>query len=170
MAVSVSFPQAGLKVSTLLQKKKTHGPIANPAQCEQQNPACVCVCLSVSLCVCVSVCMSVCLCVSVCCMYVCVFVSVCLSLCVSLYPHKHCSENLTDTLVTPASKLGIYICVCLRCVFYLCFCLPASLTVISVKAVSGMITLSVTGKMQLTYAIFYIMLVIMIASCVFQVK
>ncbi|OBS57496.1 hypothetical protein A6R68_11378 [Neotoma lepida] len=33
-----------------------------------------------------------------------------------------------------------------------------------------MITLSVTGKMQLTYAIFYIMLVIMIASCVFQVK
>ncbi|KAK7812644.1 hypothetical protein U0070_016114 [Myodes glareolus] len=48
--------------------------------------------------------------------------------------------------------------------------LLASLTVISVKAVSGMITLSVTGKMQLTYAIFYIMLVIMIASCVFQVK
>lgn len=41
---------------------------------------------------------------------------------------------------------------------------------ISVKAVSGMITLSVTGKMQLTYAIFYVMLVIMIASCVFQVK
>ncbi|XP_031214085.1 NIPA-like protein 2 [Mastomys coucha] len=48
--------------------------------------------------------------------------------------------------------------------------LLASLTVISVKAVSGMITLSMTGKMQLTYAIFYIMLVIMIASCVFQVK
>ncbi|XP_052603565.1 NIPA-like protein 2 isoform X4 [Peromyscus californicus insignis] len=48
--------------------------------------------------------------------------------------------------------------------------LLASLTVISVKAVSGMITLSVTGKMQLTYAIFYIMLVIMVASCVFQVK
>ncbi|GAB1299296.1 NIPA-like protein 2 [Apodemus speciosus] len=48
--------------------------------------------------------------------------------------------------------------------------LEASLTVISVKAVSGMITLSVTGNMQLTYAIFYVMLVIMVASCVFQVK
>lgn len=48
--------------------------------------------------------------------------------------------------------------------------LLASLTVISVKAVSGMITLSVTGNMQLTYAIFYVMLVIMVASCVFQVK
>ncbi|EGW04064.1 NIPA-like protein 2 [Cricetulus griseus] len=51
-----------------------------------------------------------------------------------------------------------------------CMSVTASLTVISVKAVSGMITLSVTGKMQLTYAIFYVMLVIMIASCVFQVK
>lgn len=48
--------------------------------------------------------------------------------------------------------------------------LLASLTVISVKAVSGMITFSVTDKMQLTYPIFYIMFIIMIASCVFQVK
>ncbi|XP_059528120.1 NIPA-like protein 2 isoform X2 [Myotis daubentonii] len=48
--------------------------------------------------------------------------------------------------------------------------LLASLTVISVKAVSGMIACSVTDKMQLTYPIFYIMLIIMIASCVFQVK
>uniref|UniRef100_A0A8D2AU15 NIPA like domain containing 2 n=1 Tax=Sciurus vulgaris TaxID=55149 RepID=A0A8D2AU15_SCIVU len=48
--------------------------------------------------------------------------------------------------------------------------LLASLTVISVKAVSGMITFSVTNKMQLTYPIFYIMFIIMIASCVFQVK
>ncbi|XP_010617872.1 NIPA-like protein 2 [Fukomys damarensis] len=48
--------------------------------------------------------------------------------------------------------------------------LLASLTVISVKAVSGMITFSVMDKMQLTYPIFYIMFVIMIASCVFQVK
>ncbi|XP_015416439.1 PREDICTED: NIPA-like protein 2 isoform X2 [Myotis davidii] len=48
--------------------------------------------------------------------------------------------------------------------------LLASLTVISVKAVSGMIAFSVTDKMQLTYPIFYIMLIIMIASCVFQVK
>uniref|UniRef100_A0ABI7YNZ9 NIPA like domain containing 2 n=1 Tax=Felis catus TaxID=9685 RepID=A0ABI7YNZ9_FELCA len=48
--------------------------------------------------------------------------------------------------------------------------LLASLTVISVKAVSGMITFSVTDKMQLTYPIFYIMFIVMIASCVFQVK
>uniref|UniRef100_A0A8C2P9L2 NIPA-like protein 2 n=1 Tax=Capra hircus TaxID=9925 RepID=A0A8C2P9L2_CAPHI len=48
--------------------------------------------------------------------------------------------------------------------------LLASVTVISVKAVSGMITFSVTDKMQLTYPIFYIMCIIMIASCVFQVK
>uniref|UniRef100_A0A4W2CT99 NIPA like domain containing 2 n=1 Tax=Bos indicus x Bos taurus TaxID=30522 RepID=A0A4W2CT99_BOBOX len=48
--------------------------------------------------------------------------------------------------------------------------LHASVTVISVKAVSGMITFSVTDKMQLTYPIFYIMCIIMIASCVFQVK
>ncbi|XP_066873188.1 NIPA-like protein 2 isoform X3 [Kogia breviceps] len=48
--------------------------------------------------------------------------------------------------------------------------LLASLTVISVKAVSGMITFSVTDKIQLTYPIFYIMFIIMIASCVFQVK
>ncbi|XP_070248160.1 NIPA-like protein 2 [Myotis yumanensis] len=48
--------------------------------------------------------------------------------------------------------------------------LLASLTVISVKAVSGMIAFSVTDTMQLTYPIFYIMLIIMIASCVFQVK
>ncbi|XP_077873013.1 NIPA-like protein 2 isoform X2 [Ictidomys tridecemlineatus] len=48
--------------------------------------------------------------------------------------------------------------------------LLASLTVISVKAVSGMITFSVTNKTQLTYPIFYIMCIIMIASCVFQVK
>uniref|UniRef100_G1L122 NIPA like domain containing 2 n=1 Tax=Ailuropoda melanoleuca TaxID=9646 RepID=G1L122_AILME len=48
--------------------------------------------------------------------------------------------------------------------------LLASLTVISVKAVSGMITFSVMDKTQLTYPIFYIMFIIMIASCVFQVK
>ncbi|KAG8441793.1 hypothetical protein GDO86_010827 [Hymenochirus boettgeri] len=48
--------------------------------------------------------------------------------------------------------------------------LLASLTVISVKAVSGMIVLTFKGSMQLTYPIFYVMLVIMIASCVFQVK
>ncbi|KFV81876.1 NIPA-like 2, partial [Struthio camelus australis] len=48
--------------------------------------------------------------------------------------------------------------------------LLASLTVIAVKAVAGMITLSVKGKMQLTYPVFYIMCILMAASCAFQVK
>ncbi|CAM4584215.1 NIPA-like protein 2 isoform X1 [Lepidochelys kempii] len=48
--------------------------------------------------------------------------------------------------------------------------LLASLTIISVKAVAGMITFSAKGKMQLTYPIFYIMSIIMVTSCVFQVK
>lgn len=51
----------------------------------------------------------------------------------------------------------------------LCFA-AASLTVISVKAVSGMITESIKGQLQLIYPIFYIMLVVMIASCAFQIK
>ncbi|KAJ8334715.1 hypothetical protein SKAU_G00403540 [Synaphobranchus kaupii] len=48
--------------------------------------------------------------------------------------------------------------------------LLASLTVISVKAVSGMITESVKGSLQLTYPIFYVMVVVMVASCGFQIK
>ncbi|XP_034554363.1 NIPA-like protein 2 isoform X2 [Notolabrus celidotus] len=48
--------------------------------------------------------------------------------------------------------------------------LLASLTVISVKAVSGMITETVKGQLQLVYPIFYVMLVIMVASCAFQIK
>uniref|UniRef100_A0A6I8NB59 NIPA like domain containing 2 n=1 Tax=Ornithorhynchus anatinus TaxID=9258 RepID=A0A6I8NB59_ORNAN len=48
--------------------------------------------------------------------------------------------------------------------------LLGSMTVISVKAVSGMIAFSVIKQIQLTYPIFYVMLIIMVASCVFQVK
>eukprot|EP00064_Thunnus_orientalis_P007253 superscaffoldBa00000792_g7273 len=48
--------------------------------------------------------------------------------------------------------------------------LLASLTVISVKAVSGMITESIKGQLQLIYPIFYVMLVVMVASCAFQIK
>lgn len=52
-----------------------------------------------------------------------------------------------------------------------CLCVAAaSLTVISVKAVSGMITESIKGQLQLIYPIFYVMLVIMVASCAFQIK
>ncbi|KAH0617540.1 hypothetical protein JD844_015900 [Phrynosoma platyrhinos] len=48
--------------------------------------------------------------------------------------------------------------------------LLASMTIISVKAVAAMITLSVEGNMQLTYPIFYLMLILMVLTCVFQVK
>ncbi|XP_018618536.1 NIPA-like protein 2 isoform X2 [Scleropages formosus] len=48
--------------------------------------------------------------------------------------------------------------------------LLASVTVISVKAVSGMITESVEGNLQLIYPIFYVMVVVMVASCAFQIK
>ncbi|XP_077383032.1 NIPA-like protein 2 [Festucalex cinctus] len=50
--------------------------------------------------------------------------------------------------------------------------LLASLTVISVKAVSGMIAESIKGEghLQLIYPIFYVMLVIMVVSCAFQIK
>ncbi|XP_068094495.1 LOW QUALITY PROTEIN: NIPA-like protein 2 [Hyperolius riggenbachi] len=55
-------------------------------------------------------------------------------------------------------------------VLLLLVALLASVAVISVKAVAGMIAMTLKGDMQLTYAIFYVMLVLMVASCVFQVK
>lgn len=49
--------------------------------------------------------------------------------------------------------------------------LLASVTVISVKAVSGMIAETIKGNLvQLSYAIFYVMFVVMVASCAFQIK
>lgn len=44
------------------------------------------------------------------------------------------------------------------------------MNIISVKAVAAMIVHSAKGNMQLTYPIFYIMLVLMVLSCVFQAK
>ncbi|XP_077126987.1 NIPA-like protein 2 isoform X3 [Ranitomeya variabilis] len=55
-------------------------------------------------------------------------------------------------------------------VLLLLVALLASVAVISVKAVAGMITMTLKGDMQLTYAIFYAMVVTMVASCIFQVK
>ncbi|XP_030642272.1 NIPA-like protein 3 [Chanos chanos] len=46
--------------------------------------------------------------------------------------------------------------------------LLGSVTVITVKAVSGMIVLSVNGPLQLSYPIFYVMFVCMAATVVFQ--
>ncbi|XP_077207941.1 NIPA-like protein 2 [Paroedura picta] len=48
--------------------------------------------------------------------------------------------------------------------------LLASPTIISAKAVATMVLVSVKGNMQLTYPIFYLMSIIMVLSCVFQVK
>lgn len=48
--------------------------------------------------------------------------------------------------------------------------LLASVTVITVKAVSGMIAETIKGSVQLVYPIFYVMFVVMVASCVFQIK
>lgn len=48
--------------------------------------------------------------------------------------------------------------------------LLGSLTVISAKAVSSMISISFSGRSQLVYPIFYIMVVVMILSAVGQIK
>ncbi|XP_068437190.1 NIPA-like protein 3 isoform X2 [Clinocottus analis] len=48
--------------------------------------------------------------------------------------------------------------------------LLSSVTVITVKAVSGMLVLTVEGSMQLGYPIFSVMFVCMVASVVFQAK
>lgn len=42
------------------------------------------------------------------------------------------------------------------------------MTVITVKAVAGMIVVSIRGKLQLGYPIFYIMVVCMVATAAFQ--
>uniref|UniRef100_A0A671KWG1 NIPA-like protein 3 n=1 Tax=Sinocyclocheilus anshuiensis TaxID=1608454 RepID=A0A671KWG1_9TELE len=47
-------------------------------------------------------------------------------------------------------------------------CPLGSVTVITVKAVSGMIVLSILGPLQLSYPIFYVMFVCMVATIVFQ--
>ncbi|XP_051494202.1 NIPA-like protein 3 isoform X3 [Apus apus] len=44
----------------------------------------------------------------------------------------------------------------------------SSMTVVTVKAVAGMIVVSIQGNLQLDYPIFYIMLVCMIATTIFQ--
>uniref|UniRef100_A0A8B9SN25 NIPA like domain containing 3 n=1 Tax=Anas platyrhynchos TaxID=8839 RepID=A0A8B9SN25_ANAPL len=53
-------------------------------------------------------------------------------------------------------------------VILLLVALLGSMTVVTVKAVAGMIVVSIQGNLQLDYPIFYIMLVCMIATAVFQ--
>lgn len=44
------------------------------------------------------------------------------------------------------------------------------MTVVTVKAVAGMIAVSIRGNMQLGYPIFYIMAVCMVATTAFQAE
>ncbi|XP_074832400.1 NIPA-like protein 3 isoform X2 [Carettochelys insculpta] len=53
-------------------------------------------------------------------------------------------------------------------VILLLVALLGSMTVVTVKAVAGMIVVSIQGSLQLGYPIFYIMLVCMVATAVFQ--
>ena len=53
--------------------------------------------------------------------------------------------------------------------FFLPLC-TGSVTVITVKAVSGMLVLTFEGTMQLDYPIFSVMFVCMVASVVFQAR
>ena len=46
----------------------------------------------------------------------------------------------------------------------------ASFTVISAKAVSGMLQLTMAGKMQMQYPVFWIMLIVMATTAIAQVK
>lgn len=54
-----------------------------------------------------------------------------------------------------------------HCVFDWC---SGSVTVITVKAVSSMLVLTIEGNMQLDYPIFSVMFVCMVASVVFQAR
>ena len=43
-----------------------------------------------------------------------------------------------------------------------------SMTVVTVKAVAGMLVLSIQGNLQLDYPIFYVMFVCMVATAIYQ--
>lgn len=55
----------------------------------------------------------------------------------------------------------------LHCVFDWC---SGSVTVITVKAVSSMLVLTIEGNMQLDYPIFSVMFVCIVASVAFQAR
>ncbi|XP_073650280.1 NIPA-like protein 3 isoform X12 [Tursiops truncatus] len=53
-------------------------------------------------------------------------------------------------------------------VILLLVALLGSMTVVTVKAVAGMLVLSIQGNLQLDYPIFYVMLVCMVATAIYQ--
>ncbi|XP_035759859.1 NIPA-like protein 3 isoform X3 [Egretta garzetta] len=96
---------------------------------------------------------------------------------------KMTGENITRHLVSWPFLLYMLVEIvifCLLLYFYkeknanyivvilLLVALLGSMTVVTVKAVAGMIVVSIQGNLQLDYPIFYIMLVCMIATAIFQ--
>ncbi|XP_056151467.1 NIPA-like protein 3 [Lampris incognitus] len=74
-----------------------------------------------------------------------------ITFCLLLYFYKQRSANYLIVILLLGALLG-------------------SVTVITVKAVSGMLVLTIEGTMQLNYPIFYAMFVCMVATVVFQAK
>ncbi|KAM4625686.1 NIPA-like protein 3 [Polymixia lowei] len=74
-----------------------------------------------------------------------------ITFCLLLYFYKQHSANYLIVILLLVALLG-------------------SVTVITVKAVSGMLVLTIEGTMQLNYPIFYVMFVCMVATVVFQAR
>ncbi|XP_056651541.1 NIPA-like protein 3 isoform X4 [Monodelphis domestica] len=105
---------------------------------------------------------------------------------VTFGPNSHekmTGENITKHLVSWPFLLYMLVEIivfCLLLYFYkeknvnyivvilLLVALLGSMTVVTVKAVAGMLVLSIQGNLQLDYPIFYVMLVCMVATTVYQ--
>ncbi|XP_073937075.1 NIPA-like protein 3 isoform X4 [Castor canadensis] len=105
---------------------------------------------------------------------------------VTFAPNSHekmTGENITRHLVSWPFLLYMLVEIVLFCLllyFYkeknannivvilLLVALLGSMTVVTVKAVSGMLVLSIQGNLQLDYPIFYVMFVCMVATAVYQ--
>ncbi|XP_074161941.1 NIPA-like protein 3 isoform X2 [Sminthopsis crassicaudata] len=105
---------------------------------------------------------------------------------VTFGPNSHekmTGENITKHLVSWPFLLYMLVEIivfCLLLYFYkeknvnyivvilLLVALLGSMTVVTVKAVAGMLVLSIQGNLQLDYPIFYVMLVCMVATAIYQ--
>ncbi|KAK3537341.1 hypothetical protein QTP70_008523 [Hemibagrus guttatus] len=72
-----------------------------------------------------------------------------ITFCLVLYFYKHHNANFLVLILLLVALLG-------------------SVTVITVKAVAGMVVLSIQGSLQLSYPIFYVMFVCMVTTIIFQ--
>ncbi|XP_036020395.1 NIPA-like protein 3 isoform X2 [Mus musculus] len=105
---------------------------------------------------------------------------------VTFAPNSHekmTGENIARHLVSWPFLLYMLVAIVLFCLllyFYkernansivvilLLVALLGSMTVVTVKAVSGMLVLSIQGNLQLDYPIFYVMFVCMVATAIYQ--